>query len=94
MPKFENLKTEIDNLEYFSGFGWPCINFRENQHYSGEEISKTFQEGVTTYGRCASLCIGTPGCKSFNWDHIGLNSKCYLFSSGGVPIVKLGFRSK
>ena len=90
--KFKNLKWKFGNLEYFLGFGWPCIKFRENQHCSGDEISEAFQEGVTTYGRCASQCIGTPGCKSFNWDHNGSDSKCYLFSSGEVPIVKMGFR--
>ena len=48
-------------------------------------MTEVFQEGITTYGQCASHCIGTPGCKSFNWDHNGSDSKCSLLSSGWVP---------
>ena len=84
MKKISKSEILFGNLEYFSGFGWPCINFRPNIQCSGDDMNKEYQEDVTTYGRCASLCIGTPGCQSFNWNHDGLNSECYLFRSGGV----------
>ena len=83
-PKLKKSQIKIEWSRIFSGFGWPCINFRPKQHCSGDEITKEKHDGVTTYDRCASLCIGTPGCKSFNWDHNEISSKCYLLSSGWV----------
>ena len=75
--------------------GSPCIDYRTDTHCSGALIlrttfspspngpSYTAYEAVGGYNRCASLCIGIPGCVSFNWV---LNSSesgiCELYSSG------------
>ena len=85
------------NLEFksFGAQGSPCIDYRNNNHCSGDLIQSTTiepspngpvateYEAVGGYGVCASLCIGVSGCVSFNWS---LNSSgsgnCELYSSG------------
>ena len=59
--------------------GSPCINFRTDSLCDGILIQRTAiqpspngpspneYEAVGEYGVCASLCIGVPGCVSFNW---------------------------
>ena len=72
-------------LEYFLGFGWPCINFRDDIECLGTSLSVQ-SHSLLTYDDCAKECIGTPGCIMFNWEYklsYGSVSQCILYSSGG-----------
>ena len=72
-------------FKYSLGFGWPCINFRDDFECFGTPIS-TETHLLLTYDNCAKECIGTPGCISFNWEYklsYGSVSQCVLYSSGG-----------
>ena len=72
--------------------GSPCINFRTDSLCDGTLIQRTAiirspngpspteYEPVGGYDVCASMCIGVPGCVSFNWIE---EETCELYSSGG-----------
>jgi len=88
------LRMEIMQKQLTNKAECDCIDYRKDYHCSGDLIqqttiepspngpSDTEYEAIGGYGVCASLCIGVPGCVSFNWilNDSGSGS-CELYSS-------------
>ena len=87
--------TETQACDEGGPCGSPCIDYRTDTHCSGVSMQQTTiepspngpwdttYEAVGGYNVCASLCIGVPGCVSFNWTLNPSGSGiCELYSSG------------
>ena len=94
-PVISSDLTETQACDAGGPCGSPCIDYRTNNHCSGDLIqqttidpspngpSATEYEAVGGYGVCASLCIGVSGCVSFNWIlNASGSGTCALYSSG------------